>query len=362
MVRRRPKSVHLRLGLAFAGGKRTIAPAGQARLPAGDAAAIAQGTRGRSAFTFLSGGRNMRYARALAAVAVAVSISVPAFGQALTGTLKKIHDTGTITIGQRDASIPFSYFAKEGSEQSVGYAMDICAKVVDAVKAAVGMPSLKVAYTNVTSATRIPLIANGTIDLECGSTTNNLDRQKQVAFTNTYFITANRYVAKKSSNIKTLNDLKGKTVVSTSGTTNIKWLTETNGAQNMGMNIIPAKDHAEAFLMVETGRAVAFFMDDILLYSLVASSKSPGDFEIGSEAYSVEPYGAMMPKDDPDFAKVVNTATANLFKSGEINAIYDKWFLKPIPPRGITLNVPMSATLKRVLANPTNSGDPADYK
>ena len=168
----------------------------------------------------------------------------------------------------------------------------------------------------VTSATRIPLIANGTIDLECGSTTNNLDREKQVAFTNTYFVTANRYVAKKSSNIKTLADLKGKTVVSTSGTTNIKWLTEENGKQNLGMNIIPAKDHAEAFLMVETDRAVAFFMDDILLYSLVASSKTPGDYVIGSEAYSVEPYGTMMPKDDPEFTKVVNTATANLYKSG----------------------------------------------
>ncbi len=133
----------------------------------------------------------------------------------------------------------------------------------------------------VTSATRIPLIANGTIDLECGSTTNNLDREKQVAFTNTYFVTANRYVAKKSSNIKTLADLKGKTVVSTSGTTNIKWLTEENGKQNLGMNIIPAKDHAEAFLMVETDRAVAFFMDDILLSSLVASAKTPGDYVIG---------------------------------------------------------------------------------
>ena len=149
-------------------------------------------------------------------------------------------------------------------------------KVVDAVKAELKMPNLKVVLNPVTSATRIPLIANGTIDLECGSTTNNVDRQKQVAFTNTYFVTANRYVAKKSSNIKTLADLKGKTVVSTSGTTNIKWLTEENGKQNLGMNILAAKDHAEAFLMVETDRAVAFFMDDILLYSLVASCEGAG--------------------------------------------------------------------------------------
>jgi glutamate/aspartate transport system substrate-binding protein len=240
--------------------------------------------------------------------------------------------------------------------------MDICMKVVDAVKAALKMPNLKVALNPVTSATRIPLIANGTIDLECGSTTNNLDREKQVGFTNTYFVTANRYVVKKASNVKTLADLKGKTVVSTAGTTNIKWLTEENGKQNMGMSILPAKDHAEAFLMVETGRAAAFFMDDILLSSLVASAKTPGDYVIGSEAYSVEPYAAMMPKDDAEFRKVVDTATANLYKSPEIHAIYAKWFLKPIPPKGINLNLPESPQLKKALANPTSSGDPATYQ
>ncbi len=185
----------------------------------------------------------------LSAVAMCFAVGVSA--QALTGTLKKIKDSGTITIGTRDASIPFSY--NDDKQQTVGYAMDICMKVVDAIKAELKMPNLKVVLNPVTSATRIPLIANGTIDLECGSTSNTLDRQKQVGFTNTYFVTANRYVAKKSSNIKTLADLKGKTVVSTSGTTNIKWLTEENGKQNLGMNILAAKDHAEAFLMVETG-------------------------------------------------------------------------------------------------------------
>ncbi|HEY1458882.1 MAG TPA: amino acid ABC transporter substrate-binding protein [Casimicrobiaceae bacterium] len=289
-----------------------------------------------------------------------VALVLAAGVSAQTGTLKKIKDSGTITIGHRDSSIPFSYY--DDKQQVVGYAMDICMKAVEAVKAELKMPNLKVVLNPVTSATRIPLIANGTIDLECGSTTNNLDREKQVAFTNTYFVTANRYVAKKSSNIKTLADLKGKTVVSTSGTTNIKWLTEENGKQNLGMNIIPAKDHAEAFLMVETDRAVAFFMDDILLSSLVASAKTPTDYVIGSEAYSIEPYGAMMPKDDPEFAKVVNTATANLYKSGQINALYDKWFMKPIPPKGINLNLPESPQLKAAFANPTNSGDPAAYK
>ena len=293
------------------------------------------------------------------AVLCAAFVAAPALAQD-SPTLKKIKDSGTITIGHRDSSMPFSYY--DDQQKVVGYALDICMKVVDAIKAELKMPNLQVKLNPVTSATRIPLIANGTIDLECGSTTNNLDRQKQVGFTNTYFVTANRYVAKKSSNIKSIADLKGKTIVSTSGTTNLKWVTEENAAKNMGMSILTAKDHAEAFLMVETGRAVAFFMDDILLYSLVANSKAPADYAVGSEAYTVEPYGAMMPKDDPGFRKVVDDATAKLYKSGEMAALYDKWFLKPIPPKGIALNVPMSAELKKTLANPTSNGDPAAYK
>ncbi len=273
----------------------------------------------------------------LVAAVVAAAVALPAVAQD-SPTLKKIKDSGTITIGHRDSSIPFSYY--DDKQQVVGYAIDICMKVVDAIKAELKMPNLQVKLNPVTSATRIPLIANGTIDLECGSTTNNLDRQKQVGFTNTYFVT----------------------VVSTSGTTNLKWITEENAKQNLGLSILTAKDHAEAFLMVETGRAVAFFMDDILLYSLVASSKAPGDFAVGSEAYTVEPYGAMMPRDDAGFRKVVDGATAKLYTSPEMTALYDKWFLKTIPPKGVNLNVPMSPLLKRVLANPTSNGDPAVYK
>ena len=285
------------------------------------------------------------------AVLCAAFVAAPALAQD-SPTLKKIKDSGTITIGHRDSSMPFSYY--DDQQKVVGYALDICMKVVDAIKAELKMPNLQVKLNPVTSATRIPLIANGTIDLECGSTTNNLDRQKQVGFTNTYFVTANRYVAKKSSNIKSIADLKGKTIVSTSGTTNLKWVTEENAAKNMGMSILTAKDHAEAFLMVETGRAVAFFMDDILLYSLVASSKSPADYAVGSEAYTVEPYGAMMPKDDPGFRKVVDDATAKLYKSGEMAALYDKWFLKPIPPAGVTIGLPLGEATKNAWANPND--------
>ena len=293
------------------------------------------------------------------ALLLAALIAVPAAAQE-SPALKKIKESGSITIGHRDASIPFSYY--DDKQQVIGYAMDICMKVVDAIKAELKMPNLKVNLNPVTSATRIPLIANGTIDLECGSTTNNIERQKQVAFTNTHFVTANRYMAKKSSNIKSLADLKGKTVVSTAGTTNLKWVTEENAKQNLGMNILVAKDHPESFLMVETDRAVAFFMDDILLYSLVASSKSPAEYLVGRDAYTIEPYGIMMRRDDPVFKKLVDAATANLYKSGGITPIYNKWFLAAVPPKGINLNVPVSPQLKNEFANPTDSGDPAMYK
>jgi len=290
--------------------------------------------------------------------ALALALAVPAAAQ--EGTLKKIKDSGSITIGHRDASIPFSYY--DDRQQPVGYAVELCLRIVDAVKSELKMPRIDVKYQLVTSANRIPLMANGTIDLECGSTTNNLARQEQVWFTITHFVTANRWIAKKSANIRSLADLKGKTIASTAGTTNIKQITEINGAQNLGMNIISANGHPEAFQMIETGRAVAFVMDDILLYSLAAQSRTPADYAISSEALSVEPYGIMLRKDDVSFKKVVNAAMTNLYKSGQINPIYEKWFQKPIPPKGINLNIPMSDQFKKVVANPTDSGDPAAYK
>jgi glutamate/aspartate transport system substrate-binding protein len=303
--------------------------------------------------------RNFALSAAVAAFSIAVaSIALPVAAQ--EGTLKKIKDSGSITVGHRDASIPFSYY--DDKQQPVGYAVDLCVRIVDAVKTELKMPKLEVKYQLVTSANRIPLMANGTIDLECGSTTNNLERQKTVWFTITHFVTANRWIAKKSAGIKTLADLKGKTIVSTAGTTNIKQITEINAAQNLGMNIISANGHPEAFQMVETGRAVAFVMDDILLYSLAAQSRTPNDYAISAEALSVEPYGIMVRKDDVPFKKVVDAAMVQIYKSGQINGIYDKWFLKPVPPKGLNLNVPMSEPFKRVIANPTDSGDPAAYK
>ncbi|HXL12911.1 MAG TPA: amino acid ABC transporter substrate-binding protein [Bradyrhizobium sp.] len=279
----------------------------------------------------------------------------------LTGTLKKIKETGVITVGYRDSSIPFSYL--DDSQKPVGFAIDICYKIVEAVKKELKLDKLQVELNPLTSSSRIPLLANGTIDLECGSTTNNPDRQKQVAFTNTHFLTATRFVSKKSSNIKSIDDLKGKTVASTSGTTNIKQLTEANAARNLGINIIPAKEHAESFLLVETDRAVAAVLDDILLASFVAGSKDPGAYVISTDAFSKpEPYGVMLRKDDPAFKKVVDDATAALYQSAEGERLYDKWLMQKIPPKGLNLNTPISPELKRAFAKPSDSPDPDSYK
>ena len=214
----------------------------------------------------------MRLTMLLSGLAISTLCANPTPAQDLTGALKKIKETGAITLGHRESSVPFSYY--DDKQQVVGYAMELCHRIVDAVKSELKLAKLEVNLNPVTSATRIPLIANGTVDLECGSTTNNLEREKQVSFTITHFVTANRFVSKKAANLKTVEDLRGKTIVSTSGTTNIKQITEINGQKGLNLNILAAKDHAEAFLMVETGRAAAFVMDDILLYSLVAGSKA----------------------------------------------------------------------------------------
>jgi glutamate/aspartate transport system substrate-binding protein len=279
----------------------------------------------------------------------------------LTGTLKKVKDTGIINIGFRDSSIPFSYL--DDNQKPVGFAIDICAKIVDAVKTELKLDKLTVEFNPVTSSTRIPLLANGTIDMECGSTTNNPERQKQVWFTNTHFLTATRFVSKKSSNLTSIDDLKGKTVASSAGTTNIKQLTEANAARNLGMTIVPAKEHAESFLMVETDRAAAVVLDDVLLASFVAGSKDPDAYVMSKDAFSKpEPYGIMLRKDDPAFKKVADAATSALFTGGEGARLYDKWFMQKIPPKGLNLNAPISPELKAQFAKPSDSPEPDAYK
>ena len=287
--------------------------------------------------------------------------TVQANSQELTGTLRKVKETGTITIGYRDSSIPFSYL--DDNQKPIGFAIDICLSIVDAVKKELKLDQLRVEFNPVTSSTRIPLLSNGTVDLECGSTTNNPERLKQVAFTNTHFLTATRFVSKKASNLNSIDDLKGKTVVSSAGTTNIKQLTEANAARNLGINIIPAKEHAESFLMVETDRAVAVVLDDILLASFVAGSKDPDAYVMSKDAFSKpEPYGIMLRKDDPAFKKVVDAATAALYQSADGLKLYDKWFMQKIPPKGLNLSTPIGAELKRAFSNPSDSPDPDSYK
>lgn len=294
------------------------------------------------------------------AVALALSATILAAPAYAEGRLEKIKSTGEIALGHRDSSIPFSYL--DDQQKAIGYSMDICYGVVDALKEKLGMDNINIVYVPVTSSTRIPLVANGTVDLNCGSSTNTVERQVQVAFAPTTFVTATRFVAKKSSNVNSLDDFKGKTIVSTAGTSNIRWATAANEEQKLNMNIIPTKDHAEAFLTVENGRALAFFMDDILLAGLVATSRNPDEWMISEEAYTIEPYAIMEPKNDPEFKKAVDDAIIAMMKNGKIEELYTKWFESPIPPKNVNLNLPMSESLKRALANPSDSADPEHYK
>jgi len=259
-------------------------------------------------------------------------------------TLDKVKSTGNMTVAYRESSIPFSYLGDDG--RPVGFSWEICRKIVDEVKKQTGRNDIVITSQAVTSQNRIPLLQNGTIDIECGSTTNNSERGKQVAFATNYFYTGTRFLAKANSGIKSLSDLKGKKVVSTTGTTNYQVLRNINSEQNIGFELIGAKDHADALLIVESGRADAFGMDDILLYGLRASSKDPKQLVVVGDPIQVEPYAIMLRKDDPQFKVLVDGVIANLMKSGEFDKMYKKWFESIIPPKGINLNAPMSKELK----------------
>lgn len=284
-----------------------------------------------------------KLATLLAAVIATTSLATPTFAQELTGTLKKIKDAGSITIGHRETSIPFSYL--DDKQQPIGYSMDLCMAIVEEVKKELAMPTLAVKYNPVTSQTRIPLMSNGTIDIECGSTTNNLTRQKQVAFAPITFVTGTKLLVKKSSKIKTYKDLKNKTVVVTQGTTNERVIKALSDKENLNIKFLNAKDHAESFLTVKSGRAAAFSMDDVLLYGLTAKDDKPKDFDVVGDYLSYDPYGIMFRKNDGDFAIVAARALANLMRSGDINKIYDKWFINKLPS-GETIGMPMSPLLK----------------
>jgi ABC-type amino acid transport substrate-binding protein len=259
-------------------------------------------------------------------------------------TLDKVKQSGTITVAYRESSIPFSYL--DDKAQPVGFGWEICGRIVDEVKKATGRADLKVMTQAVTSANRIPLLVNGTIDIECGSTTNNSERAKQVAFATNYFYTGTRFLVKTGTPVKTLQDLAGKTVVSTTGTTNFRVIRNLAEEKKIPIDLIGAKDHAEAALLVQQGRAAAFAMDDILLYGLRAAAPNPAELAVVGDAIQVEPYAIMLRKDDPAFKKLVDDTLARLMKSGDFEKLYAKWFMSPIPPKGINLNAPMSQELK----------------
>lgn len=278
---------------------------------------------------------------------VASLAALSAGSAAAQSTLDRIKERGSISVAYRESSIPFSYLGGDG--QPVGFGWEICGKVVEQVKKTLGRADLKITTQAVTSQNRIPLLQNGTIDIECGSTTNNSERAKQVSFATNYFYTGTRFLVRSDSGIKGLAELKGKKVVSTTGTTNFQVLRKLNAEQGVGFELITAKDHAESALLVQQQRAEAFGMDDILLYGLRASAANPAELAVVGEAIQVEPYAIMLRKDDPAFKKLVDDTLAGLMKSGEFEALYKKWFQSPIPPRGINLNAPMSQELRENL-------------
>jgi len=259
-------------------------------------------------------------------------------------TLKRIRETGVITLGVRETSVPFSFL--DAQKQPQGYSVDLCLRVAEAIKSELKLPRLEVKYLPVSSANRIPALVDGKIDLECGSTTNTRDRQKQVAFAYTTFVAGVKMLARRSSNVNSVEDLRGKNVVVTVGTTSEKIIKTMNAERVLKLNIIESKDHGESFKAVDDGRAIAFPMDDVLLYGLISTSKKPDEFAVVGKYLSVEPYAIMMRRDEPQFERLVNRALIDLFQSGEIRRIYARWFTTR------DLSVPLNPYLKEAFAAP----------
>lgn len=289
----------------------------------------------------------------------AVHMAHAAPDEELTGTLKKIKEKGVLVLGVRDSTKPFSYLNDKQSYE--GYAVDLCLAIAKNIQRKLGMSQLTISMLPVTSSSRIPLIQNGTVDIECGNTTNTAERLNIVEFSPTYYVSGSRILSKRSSNIKTLADLRGKKLAINSGTTHIKMVSTLNDEQKLGIDIIASRDTAEGMLAVETGRAAAFINDDIVLASLAGGSKISNELVVGKDALSVEPFGLIYRKNDPAFKQIVDTSISTIFKSGDINKIYAKWFQSPALPHGQNLNWPMSPETQAAIAKITNSPNPADY-
>lgn len=291
---------------------------------------------------------------ALAALGVAMALSLSVRAEALDGVLAEIRDTGEITLGHRDVSIPFSYL--DDKQQPVGFAMDLCGKVIEAVKAELHMPSMRVKLRPVQLRNQMSLIQDGTVDIVCGPASNTLERQKLVTFSNTIFVSSIRAVVRNSSTIRTFEDMAGKAVSLTAASTSIDLLRRREQDHVFVTDKVISPDHSTSFMALASGRTEAFVMDDILLTGLVANSSKPARWRIIDDALSVEPYGLILPKDDPSFRALVNRTLGELVESGDFERLYDKWFVNPIPPKGINLNFAMPAALKQALAEPNDHG------
>ncbi|WP_296655004.1 glutamate/aspartate ABC transporter substrate-binding protein [Paraburkholderia sp.] len=279
-------------------------------------------------------------------------LTQPAAAQVAQPTLEKIQSANLIAIGYRETSVPFSYMNTDGTV--IGFSQDICNKVIDAVKAKTNRPNLKVRFIPVTSQNRTSLVQNGTVDLECGVTTNLKERQTQVAFSVTFFIATTRLLTRKDSGIHDFKDLAGKTVLTNQGTTSERILRRMNEEKQMNMRIISAKDYGEGRVALESGRAVAYMMDDVLLAGTRSLTANPSDWVIVGTPQSSEAYGFMMRNGDPAFRQLVNDTMTSIMKSGEIDAMYTRWFEKPVPPKGINFAFPMSAQLRALFAAPND--------
>ncbi|HZZ04781.1 glutamate/aspartate ABC transporter substrate-binding protein [Paraburkholderia sp.] len=293
----------------------------------------------------------MKYASLLALAAFAI-FSQAVSAQDAQPTLAKVQSVNLIAIGHRETSVPFSYV--DANNQVIGFSQDLCNKIIDAVKAKTGHPDLRVRFIPVTSQNRIPLVQNGTVDLECGVTTNLTSRQNQVAFSDTFFVATTRLLTRKDSGIKDFSDLAGKTVVTNQGTTSERLLRKMNEEKKMNMQIISAKDYGEGRVTLETGRAVAYMMDDVLLAGARSLTAKPADWVIVGTPQSSEAYGFMLRKNDPEFKKLVDDAMTGVMKSGEIKTMYDKWFMKPVPPKNINFDFPMSDEMHKLYASPND--------
>lgn len=295
-----------------------------------------------------------RTALAVTSALIAALLPLVASHAQDSGTLAKIQQAGAITLGYRESSFGFSYL--DGDLKPVGYSMDICRRIVDEVKAQLKLPALQVRYQAVTSANRIPLVANGTVDLECGSTTNLVERQKQVAFSPDIFRYNVRMLVRADSGLRSVADLQGKTVATTAGTTSFRLLREADRGRNLDITNLSGKDHSDSFMLVESGRAQAFVLDDILLAGQIANAKNPQDYLITGESLRTENQALMLRKDDAGFKAIVDRVVTGMMQSGEMEKLYNRWFMSPIPPRNININYPLNAETREAFAHPSSKG------